>query len=73
MSRRLAHQLGEWLPALVVLVAVIGAWQGVIAAFHIQQFLLPKPTAIASTFWHARHQLWPGRAASWCSPQWPQR
>jgi NitT/TauT family transport system permease protein len=59
MSRRLAHQLGEWLPALVVLVAVIGAWQGVIAAFHIQQFLLPKPTAIASTFWHARHQLWP--------------
>ena len=59
MSRRVARQLGEWLPALVVLVAVLGAWQGVIAAFHIQQFLLPKPTAIASTFWHARHQLWP--------------
>jgi NitT/TauT family transport system permease protein len=59
MSRRVARQLGEWLPALVVLVGVIGAWQGVIAAFHIQQFLLPKPTAIASTFWHSRHQLWP--------------
>lgn len=59
MSRRLAHQLGEWLPALIVLIGVIGLWQGVVAAFHIQQFLLPKPTAIASTFWHSRHQLWP--------------
>jgi NitT/TauT family transport system permease protein len=59
VSRRVAQQLGEWLPALVVLAGVIGLWQGLIVAFHVQQFLLPKPTAIASTFWHSRHQLWP--------------
>ena len=59
MSTRVARQLGEWLPALVVLVAVLAIWQGAIVAFHIQQFLLPKPTAIAHSFWHERHTLWP--------------
>jgi NitT/TauT family transport system permease protein len=49
----------EWIPALLVLVAALGAWQGLIAAFHVQQFLLPKPTAIASAFWDERHTLWP--------------
>ena len=56
---RVGRQAGEWLPALVVLAAVIGIWQGAIVVFHVQQFLLPKPSAIASTFWHSRHQLWP--------------
>ena len=49
----------EWLPALVVAAVVIGLWQGLIVAFHVQQFLLPKPTSIASTFWSDRHELWP--------------
>ncbi|HLX20933.1 MAG TPA: ABC transporter permease [Gaiellaceae bacterium] len=52
-------QLREWAPALVVFVAVIGAWQGAIAAFHIQQFLLPKPSDIVKAFWTERHTLWP--------------
>ncbi len=52
-------RLVEWVPALVVLVAALAAWQGLIAAFHVQQFLLPKPTAIARAFWDDRHTLWP--------------
>ncbi len=49
----------EWGPALIVAVAVIGGWQGAIAAFHIQQFLLPKPSNIATALWNDRSTLWP--------------
>jgi len=48
----------EWLPAILVFVLAIAAWQGSIALFHIQRFLLPKPTAISHTFWEQRGQLW---------------
>ena len=37
----------EWIPAAFVLVAGIAIWEGAIAAFDIQQFLLPKPSDIA--------------------------
>ena len=40
-------------------VFVIVAWEGGIALFHVQQFLLPKPSAIATAFWNERHTLWP--------------
>ncbi|MBV8259182.1 MAG: ABC transporter permease, partial [Actinobacteria bacterium] len=30
-----------------------------VVAFHVQQFLLPKPSAIVSAFWTQRHTLWP--------------
>ena len=53
------RKAGDWTPALVVFVLVIAAWQGTIAAFHIQQFLLPKPSDIVKTFWTDRHTLWP--------------
>jgi len=53
------RKASDWGPALVVFVLVIAAWQGTIAAFHIQQFLLPKPSDIAKTFWTDRHTLWP--------------
>jgi NitT/TauT family transport system permease protein len=43
----------------VVFVLVIAAWEGVIAAFHIQQFLLPRPSDIVSTLWTDRHTLGP--------------
>jgi NitT/TauT family transport system permease protein len=59
VRRRFARQVGDWLPAVVVFLATIGLWQGAIAAFHVQQFLLPKPTAIVSAFWEQRHTLWP--------------
>jgi NitT/TauT family transport system permease protein len=57
--RRAARQVGDWVPAAVILVATIGVWQGAIELFHVQQFLLPKPTAIASSFWNERSTLWP--------------
>jgi NitT/TauT family transport system permease protein len=52
----------DWLPALLVLVGIIVLWQGLIVWTHAQQFLLPKPTAIASAFWTDKHELW---SAGW--------
>ena len=49
----------EWAPALVVFAAAIGLWWGAVAAFHVQQFLLPSPKAIVTSFWNERHTLWP--------------
>jgi NitT/TauT family transport system permease protein len=49
----------EWLPALVVFVLVVGLWEGLVRALHVQQFLLPKPSTIVSVFWTERHVLWP--------------
>ena len=49
----------EWLPALAVFVLVVGLWEGLVRALHVQQFLLPKPSTIVSVFWTQRHTLWP--------------
>jgi NitT/TauT family transport system permease protein len=54
-----SRKAGEWVPAVVVFVLVIAAWEGGIALFHVQQFLLPKPSDIVSAFWTDRHTLWP--------------
>jgi NitT/TauT family transport system permease protein len=59
MSVKIGRQAAEWLPALVIAVATIALWQGLIAAFHVQQFLLPKPTDIVKSLWDDRHSLWP--------------
>ena len=48
----------EWAPAIAVFALGIGAWQGLVAAFHVQEFLLPKPSVIAQTFWDERGGLW---------------
>ena len=58
MTIRLRARLVEWLPAAIVLVAVLGIWQGAIVAFHVQRFLLPKPSDIARTLWDDRSTLW---------------
>src|SRR5205823_8426820 len=39
------------------LVLVIGAWEGLIRWRHVQQFLLPKPSSIATAFWDDRSEL----------------
>jgi NitT/TauT family transport system permease protein len=49
----------EWLPPLIVFVLVIGVWEGLVRALHVQQFLLPKPSTIIRVFWTQRHVLWP--------------
>ena len=38
---------------------VVGLWEGLVRALHVQQFLLPKPSTIVSVFWTDRHTLWP--------------
>jgi NitT/TauT family transport system permease protein len=58
MARLVGRRAVDWLPALVVLVGVLGLWEGLIRALDVQAFLLPKPSAIATTFWDTRHELW---------------
>jgi NitT/TauT family transport system permease protein len=55
----LARKAGEWGPALAVFVLVIAAWEGGIALFHVQQFLLPRPSDIVRAFFTDRQTLWP--------------
>jgi NitT/TauT family transport system permease protein len=52
------HSLVEWAPALAVFAIGILAWQVLVAAFNVQEFLLPKPTVIAQTLWDERGTLW---------------
>ena len=52
----------DWVPALIVLVLALVAWQEGIRIFHIQRFLLPKPTAIAHTLYDEWGMLW---SAGW--------
>jgi NitT/TauT family transport system permease protein len=58
-ARAAGGRIVEWIPAIAVFVLAILLWEGAIAAFHIQQFLLPRPSDIGKTFWTSRHLLWP--------------
>jgi NitT/TauT family transport system permease protein len=58
LGRRLGRTALDWIPALAVFVLAIAAWQGLVTAFHVQEFLLPKPTSIAHAFWTEKHALW---------------
>jgi NitT/TauT family transport system permease protein len=55
---RVTRRLISWLPALIVFCLVIGLWQGLTTAFHVQTFLLPKPTQIVTAFWNDKGTLW---------------
>jgi NitT/TauT family transport system permease protein len=48
----------DWAPPILVFALGIALWQGLVAAFHVQEFLLPKPSEIARTFWNERGMLW---------------
>jgi NitT/TauT family transport system permease protein len=62
MARLVGRSLTDWLPAVVVGVGTIALWEGLIRALNVQAFLLPKPSAIVTTFWDTRSELW---AAGW--------
>jgi NitT/TauT family transport system permease protein len=62
LARLVGRRVTDWIPAAVVLVGIVGLWEGLIRALDVQAFLLPKPSAIATTFWDTRHELW---AAGW--------
>ena len=58
MARLVGRRITDWLPAVVVFIAIVGLWELLIRVLDVQEFLLPKPSAIATTFWDARHELW---------------
>jgi NitT/TauT family transport system permease protein len=49
----------NWLPALLVFAVGLAAWQWLFSPLA-GKFLLPRPTAIATSFWDHRHILWSG-------------
>ena len=57
VGRVVGRRLVDWLPAAFVLVAVVAGWQAAVVGLDIQQFLIPKPTAIAQAFWDNRSGL----------------
>ena len=58
VTARIGTRVIDWLPAAVVLVGGIGAWEGIVKGAHIQRFLLPAPSAIWTAFLDNQHQLW---------------
>jgi len=62
LGRVVGRRAIDWLPALLVGIGIVLLWQGLIVWTHAQQFLLPKPTSIASAFWTDKHELW---SAGW--------
>ncbi|MGH2454674.1 MAG: ABC transporter permease [Candidatus Limnocylindria bacterium] len=59
---RWARTLRHYLPALVVAVAGIGLWEGVIRALQVRSFFLPAPSAIATALvenWDTGRQIFP--------------
>jgi NitT/TauT family transport system permease protein len=61
VSRRFAERARVWLPAIVVFCLGIAAWQWLLPdVLHVQSFLLPRFSAVISTFWNERDTLWSG-------------
>lgn len=58
LLRRFGRQLGDWVPAVVVFVLVIAAWEGLVQGLDVQNFLLPAPSDIVGTLWDDRGALW---------------
>lgn len=58
VGRRIGRTALDWIPAVAVFAIGIATWQGLVAAFHVQEFLLPKPTSIADAFWTQKSTLW---------------
>jgi NitT/TauT family transport system permease protein len=62
LAGAVGRRFTDWVPAAIVLVASVALLEGVIRAFDVQAFLIPKPSAIATTFWDTRSDLW---SAGW--------
>jgi ABC-type nitrate/sulfonate/bicarbonate transport system permease component len=39
----------HWLPALLIILAILGIWEGYVRIFEVQRWLLPAPSVIAAT------------------------
>ena len=53
----MSGRLRRYAPAVVVFVAVLVLWELVVRAFGISQFLLPRPTAIATALYEHADEL----------------
>jgi NitT/TauT family transport system permease protein len=56
LTRRVGRRLGDWLPAVLVFVLGLAAWEWIFSPLA-GKFLLPKPSAIAQSLWDNRHVL----------------
>jgi len=48
----------DWFPALIVLVAGVGLWEGLVRGLSVQRFLLSAPSAIWTAFIDNQSALW---------------
>jgi NitT/TauT family transport system permease protein len=62
LGARVGRGLRDWVPAVVVFVAGIALWEGLVRGLDIQNFLLPPPSDIVQTLWTERDTLW---SAGW--------
>jgi NitT/TauT family transport system permease protein len=62
LGRRFGRGLQDWVPAVVVFVAGIALWEGLVRGLDIENFLLPPPSDITQTLWTERDTLW---SAGW--------
>ena len=59
----LSRRAQSWVPALLVFAFGLVAWQWILPdVVHVQRFLLPRFSAVMSTFWTERATLW---SAGW--------
>ena len=58
LGRRLRGTLVRWLPAAVVVAAMLGVWEAYVRLFDVQRWLLPAPSVIATTIAESRGLLW---------------
>jgi len=56
VTARIGRQAAGWLPALLVFIVGIAAWQWAFSPLA-GKFLLPRPSAIVTTLWHNRDIL----------------
>lgn len=47
---RIGQRLRQYGPAVILFLLALILWEVVVTVFHIERFLLPKPTVIAATF-----------------------
>ena len=58
-AQRAAVRLRSWLPAVLVFALGILAWQWILPdGLHVKRFLLPRFSAVMTTFWDQRQALW---------------
>ena len=48
-SRRARIDAVQWLPAALIIVAILAAWEGYVRIFDVQRWLLPAPSVVVAT------------------------